>query len=868
MNVMRWVFGGVFVIMPLLSSCGSHSSRTKHQTSGGLDGAAAPDLASLRQSVTTIFAEECSACHAKGVQAGNFGYVDDLDRMLHSEARFAVPGKPEESKVYQRMTATNPAMSMPPKGLLRPQEQEIVRQWIVAEGQSMSLAREPIAMSAVFQMIRDDFDRQQDRVNVRYVHFVNRWNAGVTKDVIAVEAEALAKTLNMLSTRRELVKPIAIDGNSLIFRVYLPDYDLHLPYGFGAPGKPLERIGRWKEVFEGRRPARDTAAQDAYFSALHTLRPPEYQYDSRVPCAPNDVRVYLCDANLAWMRSVMTLNNPTELDGEPVLAEYVALKARAVADRTQAITVRDLTDNVVLQDIDQAGNGLIQLAQKDVNQILSFQSVTPSEPAVRKTNPALPHNSASNPLQFSTEHSPVPLMRGDWFVSQVAGNFKKRIYYHLAGIPDDTAILDIALGIDDEGALVRDNEPDGTGRVTKAIIMRAGFTNSGVSQNHRILERIETQQFAGKALWRSYEFDPVTATAPGKYNDVLNYPFGPVLFPADPGVLGYECVNMFSSPNQLFKSQIDFSPVSDWGSRYWSQVPLNLKQFRPTRITAKADFLKLSRADQLLYQSYWGVQTLVPTDAMSNIPTVPAGIPANQVSNCEGTRGNMDVREADKLFNFHGFEYQFIRPNGMQGFATVAQNAFITDQSVPNQVALNNPAAVFARDDASQAQIVIQPLSCLSCHARGLIPKEDKIREYVLENAGTSKLFTTAQMEKTQRIYPEKSIFLGQMQKDNDLITKAIEQSGSRVIDNEPIVQTFKAYSARVTIESASAALGVSTKTFVDLLDIAAGGNDEASKRMAIEFSSLRISGGEIQRSTLEQYMPRLLQIAKMQNRL
>jgi len=869
MKLTRWVFVFCSLLLPFLEGCGSSTKRKRptiqvSQTQNATPG----DLPALRESVKKIFAEECAACHANGVSAGNFGYVDDLDRMLTSEAKFAVAGKPEESKIYQRMTSTNPSMSMPPKGLLRPQEIETVRLWLSAEGQSLEMAREPIAMASVFQLIREDFDRQQDRMNTRYLHFVNRWNAGVSKETIQEEAEALSKLLNMLSTRKEITKPLALDGRGLIYRVHLPDYDLHMPHGLAAPNRPLERIGRWKEVFEGRRPARDTAEQDAYFSALHTIRPPEYIYDNKGPCVANDTRVYLCDSNLAWMRSVMILNNPTEADGDPVLAEYVLLKGTPVANRTKPVLLREVEDSVILQNIDAAENGTIQIAKQDKNLAVTFKTITPAEPAVQKLNPALPHNTLTNPLQYSTEHNPIPLMRADWFIAQVSSNYQKRIYYHLAGIPDDTAVLDIALGIDDEGALLRDNEPDLTGKSLKPIIMRAGFTNSGVSQNHRILERIETQQFSDKALWRSYEFDPVTPTAPGKYNDILNYPFGPVLFPADPGVLGYECVNMFSSPNQLFKSDIDFSPIGDWASRYWTQTPINLRQFRPTRITNKADYLKLNSGDQATYQSYWGPQTALATDPMNNVPSVPAGIPANQVSDCEGTKNGVNIREADKVFNFHGFEYQFMRPNGLQGFATVAGNAFIMDTKIPNQVALNNPQAVLARDEETQAQIVIQPLSCLSCHSRGLIPKDDKIREYVTQNAGTNKMFSMPQLEKVKRIYPEIPAFRERLQKDNETITKAIESTGAKVIDQEPIVQAYKAFVARVTIEVAAAEVGVSPATFLELLDNAAASPVEAQKRLAVEFSPLRTSGGEVQRSTLETHLPRLIQIARSLSRL
>jgi hypothetical protein len=301
--------------------------------------------------------------------------------------------------------------------------------------------------------------------------------------------------------------------------------------------------------------------------------------------------------------------------------------------------------------------------------------------------------------------------------------------------------------------------------------------------------------------------------------------------------------------------------MTDWASRYWTQTPINFAQFRPTEIKDKANYLALNEQDRQTYQSYWGPQK--PEDAgMTRVESVPPGLRAADIRNCDSTINGQDVREAQKLFDFHGFEYQFMRPNGLQGFATVGTNAFISDSKVPNQIALANSNAVFARDDETGAQIVIQPLSCLSCHSRGLIPKDDKVREYVNSNTGNGKRFTAEQQDKANRIYIEKEAFRSQIEADNKIITDAITATGAKVSEQEPIVTTYKTFVNRASIEIVAGNVGVPVADLVRILDAAQQSNVAAEQAMARDLTSLRTSGGEIQRNVLEANLARLMEIA------
>jgi mono/diheme cytochrome c family protein/AraC-like DNA-binding protein len=814
------------------------------------------NLDSLRNQASKILDSNCSSCHAKGNALGNFGDVLNFDLLLKTESKYVTAGAPENSLLFKRIS--DEKQPMPPTGRMSQDKIDIIRRWIATEGHlDPKQKRERISMSSVFKIIRDDFDRQQDRMNIRYFHFVHLWNSGTPESEISLQRQALSKLINMLSTKETITKPVAIDGAALIFRINLSHYGLESAYGLSDPVNPLARIGRWKEVFEGRRPSRDSAVEDAFFASRFVVKPPEYLGDSSVNCKNSLERPYYCNRDLMWMKTVMMQPNPSQTKGDrnSVLDEYISYSAQ-----TLSFTQRESDDSVTLPNLSVTAN---------TSPGLGFKINGLSEgliPPVKTADQKLPYQKGTNPIEFSTEHNPLPIMRGDWFINEVASNYRQRVYYHLAGIPADTGILDIALGIDDEGALVRDNAPDGQGTKLNPIIMRSGFTDSGVSQNHRILERIETQQYSDKALWRSYEFLP---DSEDKYQNILNYPFGPVLFPADPGsattpaTLGYECITMFQDPNKLFKHTLGsageyLSPITDWASQYWLKTPINFDQFRPTK-TSIETFKKLNDADQKTYLKYWKTNQ-DETDFIEKSPS-EVGLKRGDGTlfeplNCESAKNNFaDIRDADRAFNFHGFEYQFMRPNGLQGFATVATNAFVTDFKLPSRVALTNPNAAFVTNE-SGAQIVIQPLSCLSCHSRGLIPKNDQIKGFVKSNAGG--IFSTAQIEKAERIYADHPVFEKRIEMDNQNIKAAIEATGTEVTDVEPIVFTFNKFNQRLNIDQAAANVGVSPSQLADIIKASSSQNPS----MANSFAPLLIDSGVVDRALLEKYLPLLIELA------
>jgi hypothetical protein len=98
--------------------------------------------------------------------------------------------------------------------------------------------------------------------------------------------------------------------------------------------------------------------------------------------------------------------------------------------------------------------------------------------------------------QFTGED--VPILRGDWMAAEGTA---PPIYQLMLGIQNDTLIdLQIELGVIID-ANIADEIQNNTGNVA-----RAGFVDSGVSDNNRMIERHEIPGANNRSLWISYDF--------------------------------------------------------------------------------------------------------------------------------------------------------------------------------------------------------------------------------------------------------------------------------------------------------------------------------------------------------------------------
>ncbi|MCR9239620.1 MAG: hypothetical protein NXI17_23360 [Alphaproteobacteria bacterium] len=102
--------------------------------------------------------------------------------------------------------------------------------------------------------------------------------------------------------------------------------------------------------------------------------------------------------------------------------------------------------------------------------------------------------------------TPQPFIRADWFAFHAT---QPPLYYELLGLPAKTLDLENLLGVD-----VKRN-------IARYRAKRAGFRESGVSQNNRLIERHNLSHSSG-AYWKSYDF----AGNAGRQS-IFDFPLGP-----------------------------------------------------------------------------------------------------------------------------------------------------------------------------------------------------------------------------------------------------------------------------------------------------------------------------------------------------
>jgi hypothetical protein len=208
------------------SSGGSGS--TGGAETGGEGGDVPTACIDLEPRVLGVLDANCAKCHGAGSPAqGGMDYILDFDQLIANDK--IVPQKPEESRVYVRISAAeNP---MPPlTEMRRPSatDIEVVHDWIAnCAGVQSCADQEFITRDTMLQQISADLGAipLQNQKFARYFSFVHLYNAGYCDAEIEIFRQSLSKLVNSLSQETLIKAPVAIDAERLIYRIDLTDYD-------------------------------------------------------------------------------------------------------------------------------------------------------------------------------------------------------------------------------------------------------------------------------------------------------------------------------------------------------------------------------------------------------------------------------------------------------------------------------------------------------------------------------------------------------------------------------------------------------------------------------------------------------------------
>jgi hypothetical protein len=187
-----------------------------------------------------------------------------------------------------------------------------------------------------------------------------------------------------------------------------------------------------------------------------------------------------------------------------------------------------------------------------------------------------------------------------------------------------------------------------------------------------------------------------------------------------------------------------------------------------------------------------------------------------------------------------GGEIIFHLPNGLQAYLLVDAAGRRIDKGPANIV--SDPRRPDLRVETG--------ISCMSCHARGVLPKADQLRVHVEKNAAA---FGQAVLDAVRATHPGKAQFQARIDEDNAWYARALEKIGVRDPDQEPVNLVTQRFEGTLDGRGAAAELGLTLAEFGELL--------KKNRQLGRTFGSLLVPGGTAQRQAFEEHFAELARL-------
>lgn len=187
--------------------------------------------------------------------------------------------------------------------------------------------------------------------------------------------------------------------------------------------------------------------------------------------------------------------------------------------------------------------------------------------------------------------------------------------------------------------------------------------------------------------------------------------------------------------------------------------------------------------------------------------------------------------EGENTFQHDGGEIIWALPNSVQAYMLV--------DSRGNRIDTGPTAIVVDKDRVKKGlnPDVINGISCMSCHAKGLIDKTDQIRESVEKNP---RAFGAQEREIILALYPTKDKLESLLKEDIERFARAVAQTGARLSTTEPIAALATRFEEEVDLNLAAAEVGVSPPLLINAI--------QHSVKLARVLGPLQVDGGTVKR--------------------
>ncbi len=178
-------------------------------------------------------------------------------------------------------------------------------------------------------------------------------------------------------------------------------------------------------------------------------------------------------------------------------------------------------------------------------------------------------------------------------------------------------------------------------------------------------------------------------------------------------------------------------------------------------------------------------------------------------------------------FQHDGGEIIFTLPNGLQAY-------FLTDGKGTR---IDKGPTAIVSDPRRPDRAVENGLSCMSCHARGMIEKADQVRPHVLKNEAA---FGRGTVESVTALYPTNDKLLELLRGDAKRFQSAVAKTGAPLSATEPIAALASRFESEMDLPLVAAEAGVPTAQLLRAL--------EKFPHLAKPLGTLRVEGTTIQR--------------------
>jgi mono/diheme cytochrome c family protein len=192
-------------------------------------------------------------------------------------------------------------------------------------------------------------------------------------------------------------------------------------------------------------------------------------------------------------------------------------------------------------------------------------------------------------------------------------------------------------------------------------------------------------------------------------------------------------------------------------------------------------------------------------------------------------------------FKHAGGEMIFHLPNGLHGYLIVDGQGRRLDKA---------PVEIVS-DPQRPDQRVETGLSCMSCHARGILPRADQVRLHVLKNRWA---FDPAVLDSALALYPPTETMQKLVDEDNARYGSAITKLGLALDVDDPVNVVTRRFEASLDEGLAAAEIGVDVDRFRRMLT--------ENADLAKALGALGVKGGTVLRDVFENAFPALSGLA------